>query len=92
MSRNVLKALAMTPHPEFPQLAKAIQRCLALAVPWSGTVYRIASTRYANANDLQTGVGSRGAGGRWNPLGSFATVYASLDIHTAADEVLASHR
>jgi RES domain len=39
-----------------------------------------------------TGAGSRGAGGRWNPLGSFATVYASLDIYTAADEVLASHR
>ena len=59
---------------------------------WSGVVYRSASPRYANGDDLLTGVGSKVAGARWNPPRSFPTVYASLDPHTALDEVLAHFR
>ena len=55
-------------------------------------VYRSSLPRYANRQDLLTGVGSRIAGARWNPPGSFPTVYASLDPHTALDEVLAHFR
>jgi RES domain-containing protein len=39
-----------------------------------------------------TGLGSKVAGARWNPPGGFPAVYASLDPHTALDEVLAHFR
>ncbi len=41
---------------------------------------------------MLTGIGSRSAGARWNSPGSVATVYTSLDIHTAVEEALAQHR
>src|SRR3954451_13670040 len=77
------------PHPESDRLRRAVERCAPRAVRWSGVVYRSASPRYANGDDLLTGVGSKVAGARWNPPRSFPTVYASLDPHTALDEVLA---
>lgn len=62
------------------------------SVAWSGVVYRSASPQYANQDDLLTGFGSRSAGARWNPPRGFPTAYASLDPHTALDEVLAHFR
>jgi RES domain-containing protein len=82
----------MPPHPDSDRLARAIERLAGEALPWSGTVYRSASPRYANRDDLATGQGSKIAGARWNPRASFAAVYASLDPHTALDEVLAHFR
>ncbi len=80
------------PHPESDRLRHALERCASRAVRWSGVVYRPASPRYANSDDLLSGVGSKSAGARWNPPKSFPTVYASLDPHTALDEVLAHFR
>jgi RES domain-containing protein len=80
------------PHPESVRLRQALERCALRAVRYSGVVYRSASPRYANKDDLLTGVGSKTAGARWNPPKSFPTVYSSLDPHTALDEVLAHFR
>jgi RES domain-containing protein len=80
------------PHLESDRLRRALVRCAWRAVTWSGVVYRSASPRYANKGDLLSGVGSKSAGARWNPPKSFPTVYASLDPHTALDEVLAHFR
>jgi RES domain-containing protein len=80
------------PHPESDRLRRAMERCAPRAAPWSGVVYRSASPRSANSGDLLTGAGSKVAGARWNPPRSFPTVYASLDPHTALDEVLAHFR
>jgi RES domain-containing protein len=77
------------PHLESDRLRRALERCASRAVKWSGVVYRSASPRYANKDDLLTGLGSKSAGARWNPPKSFPTIYASLDPHTALDEVLA---
>ncbi len=77
------------PHPEPDRLRQAMDRCASRIVRWSGVVYRSASPRYANKDDLLTGLGSKGVGGRWNPPRSFPAVYLSLDPHTALDEVLA---
>ena len=74
------------PHPDSPRLARAIRRCLPLAGPLSAIVYRVASVRRANVEDLIAGIGSRLTGGRWTPLGAFPAVYASLDDATAMDE------
>ena len=82
----------MFEHPETGRIGRAIQRLNARAVRWSGVVYRSVSPRYANGDDLLTGVGSQRAGARWNSPGSFRTVYTSLDPHTALDEVLAHFR
>ena len=80
------------PHPETSRLRRGLHRCASLAVGWSGVVFRSVSPRYANKDDLLTGVGSKTAGARWNPPKSFPTVYSSLDPHTALDEVLAHFR
>jgi RES domain-containing protein len=76
-------------HPDSRRLARALKRCLPQAISWSGSVYRSASPRYANEDDILTGAGARRAGARWNPPNSFLTVYTSLDPHTALDEALA---
>ena len=80
------------PHPESDRLHRAMEHCAPRAVRWSGVVYRSASPRYASSDDILTGAGSKVAGARWNPPRSFPTVYASLDPHTALEEVLAHFR
>src|SRR3954453_184789 len=80
------------PHPKSARLRHAMKHCTSRAVRWSGLVYRSASPRYANKDHLLTGIGSKNAGARWNPPRSFPTLYASLDPHTALDEVLAHFR
>ena len=80
-------------HTDAERLARAVGRCLPKHVrPWSGEAFRITAVRYANRDDVITGVGSKSAGGRWNPPASFATVYASLDAETALAEALAHFR
>jgi RES domain len=59
---------------------------------WAGVIYRSASVRYANRDDLLTGTGSKSPGASWNPPGSMVTVYMSLDIQTAVAEARAHHR
>lgn len=82
----------MRRHVKSERLTRALARCEKHAVAWAGVVYRSASVRYANGDDLLTGAGSKSAGARWNPPGSVATVYTSHDIHTAVAEALAHHR
>src|SRR5262245_24918748 len=79
-------------NPESERVAKALGRCEKYAVPWAGVVFRSASVRYANRDDLLTGAGSKSAGAHWNPPGRVATVYTSLEIPTAVEEALAQHR
>lgn len=82
----------MRRHPQSEQLARALTRCEKYGEPWAGVVYRLASVRYANRDDLLTGAGSKSHGARWNPPASVATVYSNLDIQTAVAEALAHHR
>lgn len=79
-------------HPETDRLRRGLQRCAPHSVSWKGVAYRSASLRYANSDDLLTGLGSKSVGARWNPPRSFPAVYTSLDPHTALDEVLAHFR
>jgi RES domain-containing protein len=57
-----------------------------ITVPWTGTVYRFASIDFASKNDLVSGIGAKINGGRWNPKGSFPSVYSSLTPETALAE------
>ena len=80
----------MRPNPELLRLAAAIRRIPSK--PWSGVAYRSASPAYAGSRDLVSGEGVRRYGGRWNPPGAFAAVYASLSPETALAEALAQFR
>jgi RES domain-containing protein len=79
-------------HPETDRLRTALERCKPCLVAWSGELFRSASPKYANKDDLITGAGSKAAGARWNPPGSFHTVYASLEVETAVAEALQHFR
>jgi RES domain-containing protein len=73
-------------HPDSVWLAQGIRRCLPLATRLTGVVYRVASVRRANPEDLISGIGSQRTGGRWTPPGAFRAVYASRDEATALNE------
>jgi RES domain-containing protein len=79
-------------YPEGNRLRAALGRCERHLTTWSGELYRSASPKYANKDDLITGAGSKAAGARWNPPGSFHTVYASLEVETAVAEALQHFR
>lgn len=80
----------MPVHPKTPQLRAGFRKCLSLAGPWQGAIYRFAEVEYANRADLLTGAGSRRNGGRWNPPGRFNCVYGALEPVTAQEESFAT--
>jgi RES domain-containing protein len=85
-------ASGFRPHPDADRIARALERCLPLAVPWQGHVYRATSHEYANRRDVVTGEGSRKAGARYTPRGAFRAIYGSLLPETALYETLAARR
>jgi RES domain-containing protein len=84
--------LENTCHKEFRKIESALLSCVDRAMPWAGEVFRSAAPKYAGTRDMTTGLGSARAGGRWNPAGSFPTIYASLEPETAMSESLATFR
>lgn len=80
----------MKPHPESARLAAALRRVPPRA--FSGIVFRSASPAFAASRELLSGEGVRRHGGRWNPPGLFAAVYASLSPETAIAEALSHFR
>lgn len=79
-------------HPDSERLARAIDRCLPLAVPWAGDLFRATDMEFATPRDLASGDGARQHGGRWTPKGSFHTMYGSLTVEGALAEILEGHR
>jgi RES domain-containing protein len=82
----------MKRYPDTDRLLRALGKCLPQAITWTGELFRSASPKYANKDDIITGAGSKAAGARWNPPGEFHTVYASLDVETAVAEALQHFR
>ena len=76
----------MATDPEVLELFDDIEVMLPKAIAFDGVVVRSVGTKYANENDIFSGVGAAKVGGRWNPKGLVA-VYGSLDIMTATREV-----
>ncbi len=77
---------ALSPYPDSSRLSGAMQRCIPLRTSFAGILYRAACVRRANPEDLVAGEGSLLTGGRWNPLGVFCAIYASLNETTAMEE------
>ena len=78
----------MTPHPRTVELTERILPLLADAAAWSGVAFRATAERYANRDDLLTGLWSKLSGARWNSVGLLRTVYLSLGVDTAVAELL----
>ena len=72
------RSAKLIPHAESGEIAKAMQKCLRLAIPWSGPICRSTTPEYANTTDLASGIGSKTNGARYTPNGSFPAVYGSL--------------
>jgi RES domain-containing protein len=72
-------------------IVAAMRRVLARSGPVSAIAFRSVATRFASREDLITGAGARGHGGRWNPPGAFHTVYLSLDVDTAVGEFFGNY-
>jgi RES domain-containing protein len=92
LAKQAQKITKMPQRSSSDRLAHAMKRCATCVGPWGGDLFRISSPRYANKDDLLTGVGSKTAGARWNPPDSFRTIYTSLEPETALAEVLAYFR
>lgn len=73
-------------------LADRIGGAVSKATPLVVTAYRAVQIEYANERDLLSGEGTKNAGGRWTPPGSFATVHASLEVETAVAESLGTQQ
>ena len=71
--------------PEIVDLFDTITGLLPQAIPFNAEIIRSVGTRYANEDDLLTGLGARRNGGRWNRPGIRA-VYGSTEIETAVQE------
>ena len=70
---------------EVQDLFDRISGCLPRAVEFRSCVFRSAGVRYANEDDLTSGIGASDRGGRWNPRGVRA-VYYCLSPETAVKE------
>ena len=75
-------------HDDFDDLLDRLQRAAAACIVFRGEAYRSVEPKYAKTADLLTGLGSKRGGGRWNPPGSFPTVYTSLSPGQALEESL----
>ena len=84
--------MPLKPHPGGIRLRNALERSRVRLGGWKGTLFRSASPKYANKDDVITGAGSKAVGARWNPPGGFRTVYASLEVETAVAEALQHFR
>ena len=78
------------PHPNYSRILGAVQPLAAHARPLSGVWYRCVETSFAH--EIVSGEGARTHGARWNPIGSFRTVYLSATPETALEEYLARAR
>jgi RES domain-containing protein len=78
------------PHPNYSRILGAVKPLAAHARHLSGVWYRCVETSFAH--EIISGEGARVHGARWNPVGSFRTVYLSDTPETPLEEYLARAR
>ena len=69
--------------PRLAQLDAALLRFASGGSPYSGTVFRILTPRYANSRDALSGEGSRHDSGRFHVKGAFLITYAGCTLKQA---------
>ena len=78
------------PHPNYDRILHAVKSLAAHACALRGVWYRCVETSFAH--EIISGEGAQKHGARWNPIGSFRTVYLSETPETALQEYLARAR
>lgn len=78
----------MKPDAAYEQLHIAVEALKPYTVPFSGTMYRVCSYKYATRKDLLSGRGSLMHGARYNAKKSFPAVYLAAAPETALAEYL----
>ena len=78
------------PHLNYSRILLAVTALAWHARPLSGVWYRCVETSFAH--EIISGEGARTHGARWNPVGSFRTVYLSDTPESALQEYLARAR
>jgi RES domain-containing protein len=78
------------PHPNYARILRAVSTLSTHARPVSSAWYRCVETSFAH--EIVSGEGARLHGARWNPIGSFRTVYLSNTPEAALQEFLARAR
>lgn len=73
-------------NPAFAEFSQRLKEPQGVFRPWKGTIYRVSTLKYAGARSFLFGEGSYRHGGRWNAIGSFRTVYGSVDAVVALRE------
>jgi RES domain-containing protein len=78
------------PPQSYRRLLSAVKPLVPHGRPLNGVWYRCVETSFAH--EIISGEGARLHGGRWNPAGSFRTVYLSDTPETALEEYLSRAR
>ena len=76
----------LKPNHAFDEFRRRLEAYPELFQPWKGTIYRVATAKYADERSFLFGEGSFLYGGRWNAIGSFRAVYGSTDDVVALAE------
>jgi RES domain-containing protein len=74
------------PNRAFAEFSRRLKEAPEIFQPWKGTIYRVTTLKYRDPREILLGGGSYHHGGRWNVIGSFRTVYGSLNDVTALKE------
>jgi RES domain-containing protein len=78
-------------HPRFAELRDLFRGHPEWFCAWRGTLFRLQTVDFPAPEDVLSGEGARGRGGRWNRPG-IATVYGSTTDTTALEECKAHDR
>ena len=76
----------MKPNRAFAEFSRRLKEAPEIFEPWKGTIYRVTTLKYRDPGEILLGEGSYHHGGRWNAIGSFRTVYGSMNDVTALKE------
>jgi RES domain-containing protein len=86
-----MKPLRLQSNPRFAEFQSIMKGHPEWLKPWSGCFFRFQTIEFPSAEDILSGEGARGRGGRWNQPG-LATVYGSATDTTALEECKANDR
>lgn len=88
--KTVSLTMSVKPHPNYSRILTTVKSLAVRGRALTGVWYRCVETSFAH--EIVSGEGARTHGARWNPLGSFRTVYLSDSPETALQEYFARAR
>jgi len=84
--------MKLKPNPRYREFRQTLKKMMEWKHSWNGMTFRSVKLPYARRNVILDGKGSFTTGGRWNPPGTFLTIYSSQGPDTAANEAFSIAR